>query len=241
VIRKRRNGLQVQVYAGRDPLTGRKRWVSRQVPGQTKRSYREAKKIEAELLEQVDRGQHRGSSSRTVAELIERWLGWRQQVRPISPVTVANYRGAIDRYILPNLGRAKVQQVDASTIDALYEHVRARGGKCRHCWHRARRGIPPLRVGERYRPRPGADEVVHKLDCVNGWPLSASAVREVHSVLSGAFKQALVWGWIAHNPVKQATAPSTGSAGVSPPDAQGVARLLEVARDEDPELGLFLR
>jgi hypothetical protein len=129
VIRKRRNGLQVQVYAGRDPLTGRKRWVSRQVPGQTKRSYREAKKIEAELLEQVDRGQHRGSSSRTVAELIERWLGWRQQVRPISPVTVANYRGAIDRYILPNLGRAKVQQVDASTIDALYEHVRARGGK----------------------------------------------------------------------------------------------------------------
>jgi hypothetical protein len=72
VIRKRRNGLQVQVYAGRDPLTGRKRWVSRQLPGQTKRSYRDAKKIEAELLEQVDRGQHRGSSSRTVAELIER-------------------------------------------------------------------------------------------------------------------------------------------------------------------------
>jgi hypothetical protein len=59
--------------------------VSRQVPGQTKRSYREAKKIEAELLEQVDRGQHRGSSSRTVAELIERWLGWRQlsSVRPV--------------------------------------------------------------------------------------------------------------------------------------------------------------
>ncbi|HEV2825542.1 MAG TPA: hypothetical protein VG035_10115, partial [Actinomycetota bacterium] len=80
--------------------------VSRQVPGQTKRSHREAKKMEAELLEQVDRGQHRGSSSRTVAELIERWLGWRQQVRPISPVTVANYRGAIDWYILPNLGRA---------------------------------------------------------------------------------------------------------------------------------------
>ena len=62
-------------------------------------------------------------------------------------------------------------------------------------------GHPAVRVGERYRPRPGADEVVHKLDCVNGWPLSASAVREVHSVLSGAFKQALVWGWIAHNPV----------------------------------------
>jgi integrase len=200
VIRKRRDGLQVQVYAGRDPLTGRKRWVSRQVPGQTKQSYRQAKKVEAELLEQVDRGQHRGSPSRTVAELIERWFSWRQQVRPISPVTLANYRGAIDRYILPNLGRAKVQQVDASTIDALYEHVRAHGGKCRHCWRRVRRGVPPLRVGERYRPLPGADEAVHTLDFSTGWPLSASAVREVHTVLSGAFKQALVWGWIVHNP-----------------------------------------
>jgi hypothetical protein len=91
VIRKRRDGLQVQVYAGHHPLTGRKRWVSRQVPGQTKQSYRQAKKVEAELLEQVDRGQHRGSPSRTVAELIERWFSWRQQVRPISPVTLANY------------------------------------------------------------------------------------------------------------------------------------------------------
>jgi integrase len=43
------------------------------------------------------------------------------------------------------------------------------------------------------------------------------------------------------DPVKQATAPSTGSVGVSPPDAQDVARVLEVATDEDPELGLFLR
>ena len=63
MIRKRRNGLQVQVYAGRDPLTGRKRWVSRQVPGQTKRSYREAKKIEAELLEQVDRRTASGATA----------------------------------------------------------------------------------------------------------------------------------------------------------------------------------
>jgi hypothetical protein len=55
VIRKRREGLQVQVFAGRDPLTGRKRWVSRQVPGHTKESYRQAKKVEAQLLEQVDR------------------------------------------------------------------------------------------------------------------------------------------------------------------------------------------
>jgi integrase len=41
VIRKRGGSLQVQVFAGRDPLTGRKRWLSRQVRGQTKAAWRE--------------------------------------------------------------------------------------------------------------------------------------------------------------------------------------------------------
>lgn len=68
VIRKRRKGLQVQVFAGRDPLTGRKRWLSRQVDGQTKAAWRKAKKVEAELLEQIDRGERRDRRSRTIAE-----------------------------------------------------------------------------------------------------------------------------------------------------------------------------
>jgi len=241
VIRKRGSGLQVQVYAGRDPLTGRKRWISRQVPGQTKASHRQAKKVEAELLEQVDRGEHRGSRTRTVGELVERWFTWRQQVRPISPITVRNYRGAIDRYILPALGRAKVREVDAATLDSLYAQVRAHGGKCRLCWQRIRRREPPMRAGERYRPRPGADEQVHQPDCARGWPLSASAVQEVHTVLSGAFKQAVVWGWAGHNPAKLATAPAAGRSGASPPDAKAVARLLTAAIEQDPEMGLFLR
>jgi integrase len=154
---------------------------------------------------------------------------------------VANYRGAIDRYILPALGRAKLREVDAATLDALYARVRARGGKCRHCWTRLRRGEAPLRAGDRYRPQPGAAEQIHEPDCARGWPLSASAVREVHSVLSGAFKQAVVWGWAGHNPAKLATPPSSSKRGVSPPAARDVARLLTAAMAEDPELGLFLR
>jgi integrase len=241
MIRKRGGSLQVQVFAGRDPLTGRKRWLSRQVRGHTKESYRQAKKVEAMLLERVDLGQHRGSRTRTVGELVERWLEWRQQVRPISPVTVANYRGAIDRYILPALGAAKVHEVDAATLDALYARVRAHGGKCRDCWKRVHRREAPLRAGERYRPRPGADEQVHPRDCVRGWPLSTSAVREIHSVLSGAFRQAVVWGWAGHNPAKLATPPASGRAEVSPPDAEAVARLLTAATEADPELGMFVR
>ena len=80
MIRKRGGSLQVQVFAGRDPLTGRKRWLSRQVRGQTKAAWREAKKVEAQLLEQLDRGEQRGSRTRTVAELVERWFEWRSRL-----------------------------------------------------------------------------------------------------------------------------------------------------------------
>ena len=69
------------------------------------------------MLEQIDQNERRDKRSRTIGELVKRWLAWRQQVRPISPVTVANYRGAIDRYITPNLGRAEVSEIDAATLD----------------------------------------------------------------------------------------------------------------------------
>jgi Phage integrase, N-terminal SAM-like domain len=118
VIRKRGTGLQVQVYAGRDPLSGRKRYVSQQVAGQTKASMRQAKQIEARLLEEIGAGRHRGSRSRTMGELLERWLEWRPTVRPIAPTTVSSYRAAMDRYILPALGKLPVRRV-AHAKDAL--------------------------------------------------------------------------------------------------------------------------
>jgi integrase len=127
--RKDRDGLQVQVYAGRDPLTGRKRWVSRQVPGKGRTAMKRARQVEAELLAQVAAGQHRGSRTKTVAELIERWLEWRLGVRPISPTTVAAYRGYIDRSILPSLGQLQVGQLDAATLDTFYARLRRHGGK----------------------------------------------------------------------------------------------------------------
>ncbi|HET9292036.1 MAG TPA: tyrosine-type recombinase/integrase [Actinomycetes bacterium] len=131
MIRQRpdRDGLQVQVYAGRDPLTGRKRWVSRQVPGKGRAAMKQARQVEAELLAQIATGQHRGSKTKTVAELIERWLEWRLSVRPISPTTVAAYRGYIDRSILPSLGRLQVGQLDAATLDTFYARLRRQGGK----------------------------------------------------------------------------------------------------------------
>jgi integrase len=135
---------------------------------------------------------------------MDRWMEWRPTVRPIAPTTVASYRAALDRYILPALGRLPVRQVDAATLDAFYARLRTGGGK-------------------------------------DGRPLKASTVHEVHAVLSGALKQAVVWGWIGHNPAKLATAPTVQKADVQPPSVEDAARLLAAAMEEDPELSLFLR
>jgi integrase len=54
-------------------------------------------------------------------------------------------------------------------------------------------------------------------------------------------RQAVAWGWIGHNPAKQATAPSAQKADVQPPEPEDATRLLSAAMAESPELGLFLR
>ena len=124
MIYKRGKRWRVIVYAGRDPITGRKRQKSVSVATRA-----EAKQAEARLITEVGAGQHRATSTRTVAELLDRWLEWRQSARPISPTTVATYRGYIDRSILPSLGHLQVGRLDAATLDTFYARLRRHGGK----------------------------------------------------------------------------------------------------------------
>jgi integrase len=199
MIYKRGKRWRVIVYAGRDPITGRKRQKSLSVATRA-----EAKQAEARLITEVGAGQHRGTANRTVAELLGRWLKWRQSVRPISPTTVATYRGYIDRTIVPALGKLQLGRLDAATLDAFYAHLRKQGGK-------------------------------------GGRPMAASSVHQVHAILSGALKRAVVWRWIADNPARLASPPSIERTDMQPPAAEDAAQLLSVALAEDRELGLFLR
>jgi integrase len=237
VIYKRGKSWRVIVYVGRDPLTGRKRQKS--VSAKTKA---EAKELEAKIILEAGAGQHRAAGSRTVGELLERWFEWRKGVKPISPTTVVSYRALIELLILPALGKLPLRRLDAATLDAFYTQLRARGGKCPVCHERHRAGLKPLRPGERY-PRNPEDqrEQIHQPDCATGLPLSASRVRHVHAILSGALKQAVVWGWISTNPARLATPPAAEKADIQPPTAEDAARLLRVAAEEDPQFGLLLR
>ena len=70
--------------------------------------------------------------------------------------------------------------------------------------------------------------------------LSASTARQVHAIIRRAFRQAILWGWIAVNPATNATPPRQAKAELSPPNPNQVAELLDAAHARNPEVGNFL-
>lgn len=78
-------------------------------------------------------------------------------------------------------------------------------------------------------------------DGPTGRPLSTATVRQVHAVLRRALQQGPKWGWIDSNPAALASPPRVRNRPVESPDPSDVARLIEGARESDPDLGAFLQ
>jgi integrase len=124
-IRARRGGYQVIVYAGIDPVTGRQRQIARQV-----KTKREAQRLEAKLRAEVAAGRHRGTSARTVSELLDVYLTWRAtNGKPLSPATLNDYRSMVETKLRPALGRLRLTQLDPVTLDRFYGTLREGGGQ----------------------------------------------------------------------------------------------------------------
>jgi integrase len=107
---------EVVVAAGRDPVTGKYRQISRTVRG----SRREAEKVERSLKTEVDEDRHRGSDA-TVAVLLDRWLDLVSD--GIGAKTHHTWRGYIDNRIVPALGTRKVRKLRVDELDDLYRRL----------------------------------------------------------------------------------------------------------------------
>ncbi|HEV3188548.1 MAG TPA: site-specific integrase, partial [Acidimicrobiales bacterium] len=60
-------------------------------------------------------------------------------------------------------------------------------------------------------------------------PLSPASVRQIHAIIRRAFRQAMMWGWVAANPATNATPPRLKKPKLSPPSADQVDEILRVA------------
>jgi integrase len=121
-MRERAPGAwELIVEAGRDPVTGRRRQVSRMFYG----SVREAKKARAELLVEVGKGRHTGTAA-TVGHLYAEWIvELRRKGR--SPNTVYGYELVYNRNIRPTLGNVAVSKVNSKMLTDLYGAHQGRG------------------------------------------------------------------------------------------------------------------
>jgi integrase len=231
-IRRRRDGWQVIVYAGLDPLTGRQRQLTRQVNG----SRRQAEKVEARLRTEVADGKHAGTRVKTLGELVDLWIERRAASdKPISPDTVEDYRSLIAKKIKPALGGKRLHTVNTGVLDAFYDDLRRSGNAKAAARARARaraeaaaRGEDPDKAAAAARPTASDQR------------LGANRVRDIHVILSGALGMAARWGWIPFNPAL-VVRPAGAKGKSRPVPAPEQVRELFAALTDEPDFALFLR
>ncbi len=213
--------LRVKVYAGLDPVTKLRHYLTETIPpGPTAR--REAEKARTRLLAQVD--ERRNPRTRaTVNQLFDRWL----EVLDVEPATRRGYTIEIDRHIRPVLGKLPVARLDPEVLESFYAALR----RCRIRCH------GKVEVNHRTERRHRCDERCRPHECR---PLAASTIRQIHWILSGALNRAVRWRWIAVNPAAQADKPSLPHPEPHPPSATEAARIVTAAWDADADWGAFV-
>jgi integrase len=213
--------LRVKVYAGYDPLTGRRHYLSEVVPAGPKAAA-EAERVRTRLQNEVD--ERRNPTTRaTLNQLLDRYL----DVLDVEPNTRVRYEGIVTNYIRPALGTLPLAKLDGDVLDRFYAQLRQCrercGGKAKHVKHYTRKDHD---CDNRCQPTP----------CK---PLSSSSIRATHWILSGALTRAVRWRWLNRNPIDNAEPPSPVRSNPSPPSPAEAARLLNEAW-KDPDWGAFV-
>jgi integrase len=104
---------EVRLDSGRDPVTGRRRQLSRRVHG----SKRDAQKALNALATEIDVGRFVGTST-TFAELCTQWLTLAEN--DLSPTTLRRYKNLLSKRILPALGDRPLKSIRTIDLDQLY-------------------------------------------------------------------------------------------------------------------------
>jgi len=71
-------------------------------------------------------------------------------------------------------------------------------------------------------------------------PMTAKTIRNIHSILSGAFATARRWEWIAWNPAESAKPPAVSRRPVPATAPEDVAKVIAEGRKSHPVLALYL-
>jgi integrase len=212
--------LRVRVYAGVDPVTGRRHDLTETIPAGPKAGV-QAEQALTRLLNELDERRNPRTNA-TVNQLLDRYFA----MVDAEQTTTRTYAGYSRKHIRPLLGELKVGAVDGDVLDSFYAELR----RCReHCSGRRY-------VEHRTNRSHDCDDRCRKHRCT---PLAASTIRQIHFILSGAYKRAIRWRWVATSPVSQAEPPAAPTPNPRPPSAEEAARIVTEAWRE-PDWGTLV-
>lgn len=112
---------ELRVWLGTDPVTGKAKQLSKTVHG----GARAADDALRDLVDQQMPGGSEGVGA-TLGHLLDEWLKECERV-DLSPSTLRNYKGVINKHIRPALGKVKLNRLGAKHLDDLYGSLKKSG------------------------------------------------------------------------------------------------------------------
>jgi len=97
-----------------DPTTGKRRQLSETFP-----TRKAAQSALATWLADIERGTAVDTSSMTVADFMQHWLGT-VAAHKVRATTLADYRHTIEKHVIPALGAHKVQRLTPAMVQRAY-------------------------------------------------------------------------------------------------------------------------
>ena len=121
--KKRQDSWTVQVYKGRDPATGKKRYYSEAVKGTKAAAQRKL----TEILHEMDTGSFVAPGGLTVGEYLDEWVEG-ECGGTVRPGSVRSYRMVVEQYLKPTLGGIRLHQLKPGDVRETESILLSRGG-----------------------------------------------------------------------------------------------------------------
>lgn len=156
-IRQRSKGSwTIQVYAGKDPVTGKKIRVARTVRGTKK----QAELALAKLIQSVETGVDFDATKLNVADYIQRWLTSTE--KRVRPKTIERYSELMRLHVVPVIGAIQLLKLKPLHVEKIYERAFDRGLSAQSVLHIHRVLFTALRQAVAWQliPRNVAEAVV---------------------------------------------------------------------------------
>jgi integrase len=232
--------IRVKVYAGVDPVTKRRLYLTETVPPGPKQA-KLAEQLRTRFLNEVDEKRNPRTRA-TVDQLMTKYF----DVLDVDALTKRGYRSKYNIHIKPLLGTTNLTRLDVEVLDSFYAELRRCRLHCRGNKFVEHRTAAPHQCDEHEGDRCSRNNPEGCRRCRRMCKphvckgLADSTVRQIHWIISGALDRAVVWKWISLNPAEHANKPGLPAPDPRPPTVEEVGRLITAAWEEDEDWGAFL-